>query len=1315
MPETKKPKSTTSSTTKVSSKGSKKPLKEESKPKSTQTKPKSTTSSTTKVSSKGSKKPLKEESKPKSTQTKPKSTTSSTTKVLSKGSKKPLKEESKPKSTQIKIKSPANKENITQKKDAGKEKRRFIYGLGLTGIIVLIGLIIIIIVCTRTYSSNNKIYSNPYKTTTRVDYETEYLGTVKRNIPEVSNEGLESYPKYGSTLKSVIGGGDEEVKKRQALINEAWNLTSIKTTIGSDGTPKNTWDRMDKDGNLYLGDFNTPSGPNTPDKLYKHSSSVGLYLGDVSDDEPGIIKRITMGPRGYDRGYGITGLYAPAGEVVKIEISKEDMDATGGIIVHIGQALYNSKANNIWVQKNAMNRFPIILNTLNIDKDTATFDEEKEIYTAYIGSFLGGPIYIRNERVTFTTTISGAVNYSHFILGYTTEEEFNQNANTSTPYFDLEVWEYGVLHSGPKTYAANFNYEQIYDAAILWDKISLVSTERSKQGIVFLYDPFVAAGAAVAFPGQGAVNCPMNWMTGSLNYEGLVNGGSWGNMHEYNHNFQGYGCGGGADGEVTNNALNIVEYSLFTKISSNRQIGSYGAEGLGGWNSYTSASWALNRVNTDSISSTNGLAVYATLLHNFGQDAFMKSAYGSAENYFVNWGNTVHYDMSYYASLTNTFSSGNDYKESLHQKQSAYPMFVPVSCVYQTGRNYNYDGEKRYIETQQPFVINYGSQFEVDLSPYTESNGQYSSGSIVIPTGFSYKIKSVNSKKVNGTFTKKADSDFIYTFKPNKKTRSGKIYVTLEITKNDHAFEVENIDLILEFEQTHERTKSILERTTYSYEEGKGYTSAIEAYNNNYAGYKEKKEEDSINFTQNSNTDIWYAPKGNTEHPDYIVPDNSVVEVKGKLFFEETGKYRIALRGRNNCALYISEDEGKTFKLAAKIEDEKVIKTSAQFRLNDEKTYIDVEIKKEESWIYYKTILITKASDTTPYIGLGVSQWITPTYTIRTTTDENGKEITKYFDAQGKEVTEAAANNASPIAPTSIGYATAYRNSYVPNKAKFETDYFYKRTYSYDYKDNVYYKDSATLLNSVNYSPWNANNHKIENIVDGNTNTYMHTNYEASEQKPLVLTVDLGKEVTANNMTMFTQYRPNGDYHYPTDFVLEGSLDGDTFFEIGKFEGVQRTNTSVIANFKETQTFRYYRLTITKSSGTYIILSEIQFAKIFEFNGGHKTSLDSPEVTMKGKWNSKSMLSSFGHVYVGKKNSKVEYEFEGTRFGILSSSRLGYDFEVYIDGKKIDSIELKEDSGTVMTYISSFLKEGKHKVKIICTGNANIDSLVYWD
>ncbi|MDE7212997.1 MAG: M60 family metallopeptidase, partial [Anaeroplasmataceae bacterium] len=1121
-------------------------------------------------------------------------TTSKTTKSVTEAKKTSV-ENKKTTSTSVRTTTPVKQKETISKEPKKKSKARkdnkkrvrFISILSAVGFVASLVFVIVIVFSVKSCTSNKQVYSNPYKTTTKVDYETEYLGTVKRNIPEVKDEGLSAYPKYGSSMNSVLGSTEEALAKRSALITEAWNLASTTTLIGSDGYPKNTWDRMDKDGKLYLGDYNTPSGPNTPDKLYKHSASVGLYLGNVSDDEPGVVKRVTMGPRGYDRGYGITGLYAPAGEVVKVEISKEDMEATGGIIIHIGQALYNSKANNIWLKKDKMDRFPIILNTLVVDKNTAVLDEETGIYTAYIGSFLGGPIYIRNERVTFTTTISGAVSYSHFILGYTTEEEFNKNATTSTPYFDLEVWEYGVLHSGPKTYADKFNYEQIYDAAVLWDKISLVSTNRSKQGIVFLYDPFVAAGEAVAFPGQGAVNCPMDWMTGSLNYEGLVNGGSWGNMHEYNHNFQGYGCGAGNDGEVTNNALNIVEYSLFTKISSNRQIGSYGAAGLGGWNSYTSASWALSRINADAIQDTNGLAVYATLLHNFGQDAFMKSAYGNGEAYFVNWGNTVHYDMSYYAGLTNTFTKGNEYKESLHQKQSEYPMFVPVSSVYQTGRSYNYEGEKKYIETEQPFVIPYGVDYEVDLSPYVENNGQYVSGSIVTPKGFSYKIKSVNSKGINGKLEKKADSDFIYTFKPNDKLRSGKIYVTLEITKDDHAFEVEDIDLVLEFEQTHEKNKFVLERTTYSYEEGNGYTSAIEAYENNYAGYKDKTEADNINFTQNSNTDIWYAPKGNTEHPDHIIPDNSVVEVKGKFLFEEKGKYRIALRGRNNCALYISEDGGKTFKLGGKIEDEKVINSSAQFRLNDENTYIDIEITKEETWIYYKTVLITKASDTTPYIGVGVSPWTTPTYTIQTTTDENGKEITKYYNAQGKEVTAEEANKTDPIAPTSMDYATAYRSSYVLNKAKFETDYFYTRTYSYDYKDNVYYKDSATLLGSENYSPWNANDHKVENIVDGNTNTYMHTNYKASEEKPLVLTVDLGKEITANQMTMLTQYRPNGDYHYPTDFLLEGSMDGETFFEIGDFKDIKRTNTIIIVDFEKEQTFRYYRLTITKSSGTY--------------------------------------------------------------------------------------------------------------------------------
>ncbi len=145
-------------------------------------------------------------------------------------------------------------------------------------------------------------------------------------------------------------------------------------------------------------------------------------------------------------------MFAPAGEVIKIEMSEEDMDATGGILVHIGQALYNKKANNIWPAKN-VNRMPVILNSMKVNKSTATYDEKTKTYTAYVGSFLGGPIYIHNTSVATNVKVSGGVRYTHFIHGYTTEEEFKENAKSSAPYFDLEVWDGGVLHSGPKSCA----------------------------------------------------------------------------------------------------------------------------------------------------------------------------------------------------------------------------------------------------------------------------------------------------------------------------------------------------------------------------------------------------------------------------------------------------------------------------------------------------------------------------------------------------------------------------------------------------------------------------------------------------------------------------------------------------------------------------------------------------------------------------------------------------------------------------------------------------------------------------------------------
>lgn len=1181
-------------------------------------------------------------------------------------------------------------------------------------------------------SVNNKIFSNSYKNVTEVGYLSEDLGTIKRNIPtEAKNEGMSSagYPQFGYTLNMTTEQKNEIIAESIYLTaNGTWRDVSARTT--------GSYDKMDKDGYLYLNNgtpVNDAQGNHR--KLYKHTVASSMYFGEVSNAEPAVIKKLTMRKRGYN-GYAVTGLYAPAGEVIKIEISEADMKATGGLTFHIGQALYNGQANNIWSQRN-VNRMPIILNTMTLTANNTTL--ENGVYTGYVGSYVGGPIYIRNNNAeVYSVTISGGVNYSHFILGYTTKEEFEKNAKSTAPYFDLEVWDFGVLHSGPKYYAKNFSYDQIYDAAILWEKISLVSTRVRKQGVVFLYDPFVAAGAAVAFPGRRSVNCPAGWMASSLNYESLVTSGSWGNLHEYHHNFQGFGVG--STGEVTNNSLNIVAYSLFTKISSSRQISGFGGAGLSGWNCYTSGTWTLNQVNNNAIGGTNGLAVYATLIHNLGQDAFIKSAVTSGTNYWNKWQENTHQDMSYYANLVSSYGGAHTLATN------DYPMFVPVSSVYQTGRSYTYDNEKRYIKTMQPFVIPYGLEsYTVDLNPYTvNASNQYESGSVVIGNGFKYSIKSVKTEEgFNGTFEKTGDN--IYTFKPNSQINSGKVYVTLEITTNngDHTYngkELQDVDLVLEFQQSHESKKAILERTTYTYSADNAYTSATEAFENNYAGYVTKVEEDNTNLTQNSNTDRWYTSASGLNGKFDIAPDNSVLEIKGKLYIPETGKYRIYLRGRVNCALYISTDGGKNYECKATITSWPR-NNSWDFRYDEENSYFDLECKSED-WVYFKEVLIVNNSPTISFVGMGMTQWTIPSYTMETkyydsngnpvAVDSNGKPIdenaviddsktqTIYKNAAGQIVSAEEANNTDPIMPTSANYVTAYREDYEFTK-QFESDYFYTRDYAYNYLEQTNYDVPNQRLVETNYQPWTqgvAQGHfDISNFFNDDATKNIHSvqNKFISETNPFNITVDLGQTIKANHVTFYGYTSGSvGNIGMVKDFVLYGSLNGQDYFVLYEYTGFVSSYRNVTLKFDEA-TFRYYKLVVTKTdNGRYFAMNRIGFNYEFSLPNGTKISSDNNIFTYKGNWELKTAISSFGHIYYGKNGASVEFEFEGNRLGVLSNKSLGDKFEVYIDDKKVDSINLKSDDYLSASFISPELTNGKHKVRIKCTGNASIDSIVYW-
>lgn len=1210
--------------------------------------------------------------------------------------------------------------------DKNKKKNIIITSVAATLIVgVIVGLIIGIV--SIVAAKNNKLYTYAYGNHTQVGYSAEVLGTVKRYKPVagISNGGL-TYPTYGTTLNLTT-------EEKEAILAENQKLNAKATSTSG------AYDWMDENGKLYVGNRTNYTQPdNGVTQLYKHSAALGMYLGDVDAQEPGIVKRLTFRPRSYNDYYNVTGLYAPAGEVIKVQISEADMPKDGGITIHIGQALYNGQSNNIWEARD-FNRMPHILNTMNISPNTAVLKDG--VYTAYVGSFLGGPIYVRSQSKTFSVTISGGVHYAHFILGVTTEKEYAKYAASSAPYFDLEVWDSGVLHSGPKTYAASFDYDELYKAAVLWEKISLVSTRVVNQGVVFLYDPFIAAGAAVAFPGRRSVNCPMDWMTSSLDYDSFVTAGAWGNVHEYHHNFQNYGVGD--TGEVTNNALNLVSYSLFTKISSARRIASYGSAGLSGWNCYTSATWALNRVNSEQITSTNGLAVYATLLHNFGQDAFINTTGASGANYFNKWANFTHQDFSYYASQITAYTGS-----AVTSAATDYPTFVPVSCVYQTGRSYLYDNEKRDIQTMQPFNINPGQPFIVDLNPYQiNDKNQYVGGSIVIGNGFTYNIKKVDASGISGTFQKSSNKN-IYIYTPGSQVRSGKIRVTLEITttSGSHTYNgkpLNDVDLILEFAQSHEDDKAMLERISYIYAEGNvptGDYGAQTAYASGYQGSVETIVEDNINYTQNSNTDIWlYEPNNKPSDASDVVlrKPNSVVEIRGKIYLPENGKYRIAIRGRStSSALYLSFDGGKTYqaKPSAYLLPGDNISTNPsnpKFSLAESRYYCDVERKSTANrWVYFKLVSIPVQSY---YVGLGFARWQIPLYHQKL--NANGDPVLDskhhpiYIDSNGNEVSSEVANNAKPIAPTDkeINYLAAYRQNY-EFLQEFTSDYFYTRTYNYNYEENTILteKYQQTYLAEIsNYVPWdNDGTQEPGNLFDGNRSTKIHTQEKVfvTPETPAILAFDMGQVVTGNTLKLYRSANNDaGNRAFPQVLLLEGSRDRNTWFTMGSWNDLTGATANGVELTFDSATFRYWKITVSKTNDntgrSFFALSGLELAYVYRLlgTGDNQISPDNAMFTYKGSWRTQATDASFGHVYVGNQDATLTFQFDGTQFAILSAKLFGKKFKVTIDGKQLDSLPLKtDDSNFAVSYISPKLSSGKHTVVIKCTGKANIDSIAIY-
>ena len=1082
-------------------------------------------------------------------------------------------------------------------------------------VIVLAVVIVISVIATALYFIlNGKDGAAKLK---KIDFENvfeskacqwqETLGTVERTIPtEISSEGLsEKYPVYGTVLAGLT---DEE--KDNILRENAFIMAS-----------ESTYDAMDEYGNYYL------NGEKTGKKIYKHIASEGMYYGDVSDEEKAVVERITISAL-EQRNY-VTGLYAPAGEVVKIELSEDDLLAAGGeLLICVGQVSHRNNINNIWKEKDFV-RMPVIANKLSV-KTT----------TAYVGSPLGGPIFIYPIATgkTFTVTVSGAVKYARYVHGLTTKEEVEEMKNYSAPYYDFEVWNLGVRLSGVKKYGS-FNYENLVKTGDLWEKIVMTSRQvptsaNSTISVGYVYDCFVAAGAACAFQGGHSwVNAPCSWMEGAINYDVMVADGFWGNIHEYNHLYQSYGMEGTKTNEVTNNATSLLSYALYTKISDKRSLTD---NDLTGWNRYTDPSRSLRETLAGAESGTpqNSLNAYADLIHSFGTDVFTAAARAQtgltgADAWYRALSEVTDYNFTYYFETLLGQTLLDESKELYDTPERI--VFVPIASVFQTGRSFFSSGEEKFIETVRPYVIDRGNEMIIDMNER-----------LILPKGFEFTIKSISNPE-NGKIEEISKN--VYKFTPGDKELSGKIEMTIGLESAE--YKTRDVTLILEFEQ---KDKNVVEVTKYSFDEDIKYSTVKEAVANNFVGFSDKQEYTNTSTFLNG------------------LKQNQIGIVEGKITILEDGNYAICLRsGRGNNTLYLSINDENTFMEALSLNTD-----HGGFSLSGEHV-VTRELKKGDL-LYFKEITLSK----------------------------------HYADAF-TEIGIANLSSENPVMKT-VPSSCLYRYDAIISDEDFVLPAKYIREYAVG---NVYATTSKEhTLVEVNMPSW-SENEKVENIFDGNQNTFYHNerNNFVSENNPFILTADVGKTIRVNNIKIVS--RKTGQYNLPCTFTVHGSLNGSDWYTVGVFTDLALIGNTVTGNFNSTE-FRYYKLTVTDTKSAipgnkYVTISSIEFGYTFD---GKEYSPHSATYYKSGnkEFRESRTISSFGKLIYG--SGIVEYEFNGERLGLYVRQKEDCVIKITLDGKESEVSLSKSDEKT-LAYFNDYLSGGNHKITIqVISGNLYVDSFI---
>lgn len=143
---------------------------------------------------------------------------------------------------------------------------------------------------------------------------------------------------------------------------------------------------------------------------------------------------------------------------------------------------------------------------------------------------------------------------------------------------------------------------------------------------------------------------------------------------------------------------------------------------------------------------------------------------------------------------------------------------------------------------------------------------------------------------------------------------------------------------------------------------------------------------------------------------------------------------------------------------------------------------------------------------------------------------------------------------------------------------------------------------------------------------------------------------------------------------------------------------------------------RYYKLVVTDTTAPatkYIAYRYAEFS--YNIENGTQLSPDDKRIEYFGNWKIENHLSTFGHNYVGE-NIELKFNFNGSQFAIMSfAGEKISSFDVYIDGKKFDTISnIANEEANKIVFLSNVLNDGEHEIKIKTKGSFNLDSIIIW-